>query len=189
VLAFSPVLSPVSSIDEKVPLDIAATSSLFTPVGSQLYNSHIKEVLTTEVSEIGAKFNQVMVLFEEILKGQADNAAEITGLSTQIHSGKIMSQECVIKSDSFERQIHQFLTTEGGDSPSGDHAEVPNSLFDRREKSLNPFHDRFSSLAPNVERDNNFFYHEIHPSMQPFAFTGKAHVSYSSSGLQMELEQ
>jgi hypothetical protein len=82
VSAFSPLLSPASFIDKKAPLDIAASSSLFTPSVSQLDNFNTIELLTMKVSDTGVKFTQVMVFFEEILKGQADNSAEMTGLST-----------------------------------------------------------------------------------------------------------
>jgi hypothetical protein len=79
----------VSSIDAL--LNLPVSSAMFILPASQLNYSNNIAILTTEISETNAKFTQVMVVINTILKNQANNAAEMALLSA--HSGKIMSQE------------------------------------------------------------------------------------------------
>jgi hypothetical protein len=131
--------------------NVSASSPVISPVSSQVENSSMIEILQMEVNENGAKFDQLMVIFEQLLKGQADGAAQV--------------RSSVSKIEGFEKLLVDFLAAEAeDDSASGDPLEDTNSVSSRNKKPFIPFHDRFSSLTPLVEKDTNF---SITRSIQP----------------------
>jgi hypothetical protein len=214
----SPIVSPVSSIDEKSPdYEPPSTLPLNTP---KIEISHIVEILQQEVIDIRAhqdtRHDHLVQLLEVLLTGQAseklavaENTRNINNLTRHHDTIATTSRACMAKIDTFEKKIEDFLSEQPDcDGPSVIPHLLPipdvpimpthyersaNQPFSNATQDSSVYHDRFNSLAPRVVHNTNFTISRsilpVNPATSQVKLTELTTISVFIWGEQIELEQ
>jgi hypothetical protein len=135
----SPILSPVSSIDDIAP-DVAATPLQFSPAKSKIEIFHMVEDLQREIvlirSDHDGKHDHLVNLLDTLLTGQATervasstNAVNIQllakdhdRLAAQLARESTASFDHLSKIEAFEKKIDTFLLGESSDDTPSEHS-------------------------------------------------------------------
>jgi hypothetical protein len=208
----SPIVFPVSSIDEKSPEDEPlSTLSLNSP---KIEISHIVETLQHEGIEIRAhqdtRHDHIVQLLDLLLSGQAaekravaENTQNINRLTKHHDTIAATSQTCISKIDNFEKKIEDFLSEQPDDYAASElphllpipDVPVPTHIYrSATQPSLEAnqasqvYHDRFYSLAPRVVPDTNFIF-PVNPAQSQVKLTDLSAKSVFTWGELMEQEQ